>query len=233
MMDPAVLASHLGSIVVAIGSLGTAAFGLVDATKIGPKGGISNVGFARIKGAVRQFLPNASGASSSAGSGAGNLLGVLHGNWINGTALADQKAIAKSLIKLQLSAATAKDFAAATGVDGDALSRVAASMTSGTSLTSAQSNVLGRFDLTLTAILDRAYQHADQRYRNAAKVLAMIFAILLAFLGGLAVFPDYFRSEEVWIVLLCGVLATPLAPISKDLASALQAGVKVAQAIKG
>jgi hypothetical protein len=36
----------------------------------------------------------------------------------------------------------------------------------------------------------------------------------------------------VWQAALCGLVAVPLAPITKDVASALQAGVKVAQAIR-
>jgi hypothetical protein len=34
------------------------------------------------------------------------------------------------------------------------------------------------------------------------------------------------------LALLAGLLAAPLAPVSKDMASALQAGVKVAQAFR-
>jgi hypothetical protein len=228
--------TELGSVVVAIGALGTAAFGLVDAAKIGRSGGISNTGFGYIRDAVRQLLPGASrNASSAEGTARGNLLDVLHGNWINGRPLADQKTIAKSLIKLQLTSATAGDFAAATGVDGGALSGVAQSMTSGEGLTSAQANVLGRFDLALTALLDGGYQRADQRYRNASKFLAMIFAVLLALLGGWSLSPPdafFLGSADMWRVVLAGLLATPLAPMTKDLASALQAGVKAAQAVK-
>jgi len=227
-MAPTDLANHLGSIVLSVGALGTAAFGLVDIAKFLPNGGISNAGFAFIEAAVRQLLPDAAAASMT--------LDNLHGNWINGRPLEDQKAIAKSLLKLQLSPATANGFAAATQVDAAVLAGVAGNMTTGASLTPEQINVLGRFDLTLTAMLDAGYQHADQRYRNASKFLAMILAVLLALFGGWAISSDtagFFGSAEMWQVIVCGLLATPLAPISKDLASALQAGVKVAQAVKG
>jgi len=229
--------TDLPSIVMAVGGLGTAAFGLVDATKIGPNGGISNAGFAFIQDTVREFLPGASRSKSLQGSRtAQDLLDVLHGNWINGRTLADQKAIAKSLLKLRLAPGTAPDFAKATGVDSTALSSVATSMTTGASLTPEQTNVLGRFDLALTALLDRGYQHADQRYRNAAKVLGMMFALVLALLGGWAISEapaSYFGSADMWIAVLGGFLATPLAPISKDVASALTAGVRAVQAMKG
>jgi hypothetical protein len=226
--------AELGTIVTAIGGLGTAAFGLVDATKLGPSGGVSNAGFGFIADAVRKLIPGAIRTKSSVSTDADDLLDVLHGNWINGKSLADQKAIAKSLLKLRLTPQTAGQFAAATAVDAHLLASVAASMTSGTSLTNEQANTLGRFDLALTALLDRGYQHADQRYRNAAKFLGMILAVILALLGGWAISDSqsYFGSADMWKAVLGGLLATPLAPVSKDLASALSAGVKVAQSIK-
>ena len=95
-----------------------------------------------------------------------------------------------------------------------------------------RSRVTPRFDLALTALLDRGYQHADQRYRNAAKGLGMIFAVLLAVLGGLAISQN-FDTADLLKAILAGLLATPLAPISKDVASALAAGVKAVQAMKG
>jgi hypothetical protein len=233
---PVDLANNLGSVVAAIGGLGTASFALVDVSKIGRNGGVSNSGFSFIEGAVRQLFPNASRKSVSFDQRAGHrLLNVLHGNWINGAPLGEQKAIAKSLVKLALSAQTAENFAAATGVDSKTLSGAAASMTTGASLTPEQTNVLGRFDLALTAILDEGYQRADQRYRNSAKVWASIVAMALAILGGWTIADTaagYFWSPDMWKAGLCGLLATPLAPISKDLTSALAAGVKVAQSLR-
>jgi hypothetical protein len=98
-----------------------------------------------------------------------------------------------------------------------------------------ETNVLGRFDLALSAILDDAYQHADQRYRNWAKLSATFVAILLALGGGstlIAAGKPYLCTPEMWRALLAGVLAAPLAPMTKDIASALQAGVKVAQSLR-
>jgi len=229
MSDPMNIGNMVGDLVLAVGALGTASFALVDATKIGRRGGISNSGFGFVEDCVRSLLPEQSA----------ELLYMLHGHWINGSALADQKAIAKSLLKLKLDIDTAAQFAEATNVDTATLTEVAASMRDGSPLTDKQSNTLGRFDLYLTARLDTAYQRADQKYRNSAKFLASVIAVLLALFGGWAVaanYPEggknYFGSAQMFIAIFCGLLATPLAPISKDLASALQAGVKVAQAIR-
>ena len=227
----------LGNLVAAIGGLGTASFALADATKIGRNGGISNTGFGSIERAIAQLYPQASRATSAPDSDERKLLDMLHSNWIYGVALADQKAIAKSLIKLRLSADTAPAFARATSVDPTVLVAAAAGMTRGAALTPEQTNVLGRFDLYLTALLDDGYHRADQRYRNWSRVLASVIAIVLAVAGGWIVFADasgtgYFGTDNFWLAVLCGVLAIPLAPISKDLTSALAAGVKVAQTLK-
>ncbi|HYM34221.1 MAG TPA: hypothetical protein VET48_02435 [Steroidobacteraceae bacterium] len=233
---------EISSVVGAIGALGLASFALVDATKVGRKGGVSNSGFIFIERAVQQLLPDEQLSEESESDKPRTLLDIVHGNWIAGQALADQKAIAKSLIKLRLSEKNAKKFAAATEVDEVVLGQVAAKMKKGDDLTSSEANALGRFDLALTALLDEGYQRADQRYRNATRVIASIISIVLAVFGGWAVTTgdgatamsasQYFFRQPMWMAFFCGLLATPLAPISKDLASALQAGVKVAQSLK-
>jgi len=226
----------ISSMMAAIGGLGTASFSLVDATKVGPAGGISNAGFNLIERAVAQLFPSASRTSSPASSDERKLLDKLHGNWINGVALADQKSIAKTLIKNRLAPDTARTFAAATSVDPNVLADAAACLAKGAPLAPGHNDVLGRFDVSLSAVLDEGYQRADQRYRNWSRVLAMIFAIVLAVVGGLAVYADgsvadYFRNGKIWVAVICGVIATPLAPVSKDLTSALAAYVKFAQAL--
>jgi hypothetical protein len=227
----------ISEVVAAIGALGLASFALVDTSKVGRKGGVSNSGFVFIERAVKRFLPGEKRSPPNS-SGDRSVLDILHANWIAGMALGDQKAVAKSLIKLRLTEDTAGQFAKAGGVDAAVLKSVAAKMTSGVELAPAELNVLGRFDLALTAFLDEGYQRADQKYRNVARTSAMVVSVVLAVLGGWAVADNataYFLGKgtlNVWTAALCGLLATPLAPIAKDLASALQAGVKVAQSLK-
>ncbi len=215
--------------VLAIGSLGTASFGLVDASKaLG--GGISRCGFAHVQRVHDHLYPAAVVAAD-----AGNPLGLramratLYANWVNGLALADQRAIAKTLVKLRLDPANAAELAAKTGVDPGVLTRIAASYASGASLSAAEQDVAGRFDLLLTTLLDEGYQRADQAYRNGAKIASVAVAILLA-LGGKWALGD---PAIGWgTALLAGILAAPLAPVSKDLASALQASVKTLQLLR-
>ncbi len=221
---------QLTQLIEATGALGLASFALVDATKTLPNGGASELGFSHIAAAVERFLPTDSLNPSDADM-ATAILPTLHANWINGKPLTDQRAIAKSLIKLRLAPDTSARFAEATHVLPDLLAKVAAHMTDGSAIEPELMNAAGRFDLGLTSIIDAAYQRADQRYRNISRLLAGLISVALALIGGLMIVGvDDVRAFVTSI--FCGVLAVPLAPIAKDLTSALSAGVKVAQAAK-
>jgi hypothetical protein len=58
----------------------------------------------------------------------------------------------------------------------------------------------------------------------------MVVAVALAAGGTLAV--QGWSWTNLFLGILAGLIATPIAPVSKDLTSALAAGVKAAQAIK-
>lgn len=222
----------LPKIVLAIGALGTAAYGLVDVSK-GFGGGISNRGFGDITKVISKFIPALSSQDKSdTALSLSSVLTTLRANWLNGMALADQKAVAKALIKLNLTPERAGAMAAAAGVDGDVLKRVATKLSTGESLTQPETDVYGRFDLLLSAMLDQGYQRGDQRYRNSAKLLAVPVAVGLALLGGWAISQNGFTPADAWRACIGGLLATPLAPVAKDVASAIQAGTKLAQSWK-
>jgi hypothetical protein len=237
--------SQLTAIIAAVGALGTAAFGLVDALKALPGGGISLAGFKFIRQAVLKFLPDDS-SSDKTGLSFDSLLLSLQSQWINGTATSDQVSIAKSLIKLRLTRDTAAAMANAAGVDRELLREVARKINSGESPTSAQSgepltsaesdksltlaesDVYGRFDLVLTTLLDQAYQRADQRYRNVAKVAAIPVSVALALVAA-KVAPNEISYPRA---VLVGLIATPIATIAKDLSTAITNGVQAIQSWK-
>jgi len=221
---------QLTKLVLAIGSLGTAAYGVVDVTK-GFGGGISNRGLGDINKVVSKFIP----AQPTDGTGTSILalkpaLDTLRANWLNGVALADQKAIAKALIKLNLTPQTAPAMATAAGVEQNLLASVADKISTGETLTAQETDVYGRFDLLLATALDQGYQRADQRYRNSAKLLAVPIAVILALVGAWALGGNALTMSQIWKAVAGGLIATPLAPVAKDLSSAIQAGAKVAQA---
>lgn len=200
----------LPRVITAIGGLGTAAFGIVDATKVFA-GGVNHIGFGAIRTVVLRLTQGAPLEEMT--------IRTLQANWMNGTHLPHQKAIAKSLIKLNLSSANAAALAGVTGTDPAKLTQIATSMAAGAALNSAQSDVLARFDLIVTAMLDDAYQRSDQVYRNWTRALAAAVAIALAVGGGTVL-----QIHPV-VSVLAGLLATPLAPIAKDLSTTLATAV--------
>lgn len=206
--------------------LGTAAYALVDGSKAF-NGGVSNYGLGHIRRVVSRFYPKDRAAVGPLPLE--EVLATLKANWLNGTALADQKAIAKSLIKLRMNEASAPDLAEATGLDKEVLKTIAKKIVSGGTFTQQENDVYGRFDLMLTAILDEGYQRADQAYRNGAKAWSIGVSVVFSLIGKLSVDNPSFSWP---IAIMVGLAATPIAPIAKDLTSALQAGVKAAQAFK-
>ena len=224
---------QLGQVITAIGGLGTAAFGLVDAAK-SAFSGINRVGLKHIHEVVSELAPEGANAGGPVNAlPLANILDSLEANWVNGNDLASQKAIAKSLIKLHLSSANASTVAVKASVDPAVLTAVASNLETGTPLSQAESDTYSRFDLIVTALLDEAYQVSDQVYRNFTKTLAALLAVALAVAAGWSLEGANFRSpKEIALAVLVGLLATPLAPIAKDLSSALATAVNTMQLVK-
>ena len=213
----------------AAGALGTAAFGLVDATKV-IKGGLSNPGFGFIRDAVLSLIGPV--AASRTVFGPAEIVETLRANWLNGVAKADQKAAAKALIRLMLTPATAEAMAGATGVNAEHLRVASEHIREDADITPQDIKVLGAFDVVVSATLDLGYERGDQYYRNAAKVAAALFALVLAAVGGYFVYGAKPASSWLPLALLIGVVATPLAPIAKDLSTSLSAAVKAVGSFK-
>ncbi len=211
--------------ITAVGALGTAATGLVDTTKVFG-GGVSTVGYATIKqqlapfNALLEMIPE------------GAAYETLYGLWINGAPIEDQKAKAKALIKLGFVTDTVPAAATATGLPADALKPLATNIVSGADLGPAQVNIYGRLDAILSAVVDAAYEKADQRYRNAAKALAAAIAIALALIGGYFATPKGVHVDWAFYAIM-GAIATPLAPVAKDITTAINTAVQSSGQVRG
>jgi hypothetical protein len=230
--DASALIGNLGQIIGAIAGLGTAAAGLVDATKAHASGGISQCGFDAVEQAVTGLVFDPPGAQLY---GRRQILATLKANWINGVATATQKATAKSLIHLGLNETNAQPLATATGLDADQLTAVARNIARGDPLSQAQITLLGRFDTIVSAILDAGYERGDQRYRNVAKIASGGVSVVLALFGGWALDHwalHYFASGDLALALVAGLIATPLAPVAKNLSSTVAAAVSAVGAVK-
>src|SRR5260370_3690579 len=232
----------LSQYIAAVGGLGTDAYGLVDASK-GVMGGVSNAGFRFVREAVAPLLGAADGSAGKQAPtriGPQDILRTLRANWLNGVAKADQKAIAKSLIRLTITPESAPRLAAGTGVDPKELTAVADRIRAGTPLLPQDVNVLGRFDAIVSAVLDEGDERGDQRYRNTSKLAAALVAITLAVVAGGIIdnvsnsvqAMTYLASRDCLVAILVGAIATPLAPVAKDLSSSLAAAVKALSSTK-
>jgi hypothetical protein len=236
MTDVTTALADTTAAIAAAGGLGTAAFGLVDATKAFG-GGVSNCGFSHVRKALAPFSAALTGASS-------DWMVTIRANWINGVAKEDQKAAAKALIRLGLSDGNAQSMAAAGHVDPDRLEAIIKAVQSGGTLTTQDADLLGRFNGAIDAAMDAGFEAADQQYRNSCRVLAGVFAIGLALWAGALIDPGgamglkagapagYLFSSTFWSAVLVGIVAVPLAPIAKDLASSLQTAANAVKSVR-
>lgn len=208
--------------IAAVGGLGLAAMALVDALKAVPGGGVSRIGFGHIRKVLRLFdkvLARAAGAQWEA---------VVMAHWINGRDRDDQVGAIRSLLRLGLNSDTAEQLAAVGNVDPAALSKAAGKLTSGAPLGEAEINLIGRVEAAVEARLDAAFDLAEQAYRNTARALAGLVAVILA-VAAARLLTTPAEPIDVRVAALVGLLAVPIAPIAKDLVSALRAS---AQAVK-
>jgi hypothetical protein len=215
----------VGSAIVAVGALGTAAFGLVDALKAF---GLSNVGWGPVKASLQPFQPALNDVNS-------NWMATIKANWINGLAKDDQKMAAKSLIRLGLSPQNAAVLAPVGRVDPARLTQIITAVDGGQDLQPADVAVLARFDAAIDAALDAGFERGDQRYRSVARVCAGVIAVALS-IAAVLLFPNLASGElphRMATALLIGLVAVPIAPIAKDLASALNTAASALKAAKG
>ncbi len=214
---------NLAEVVAAVGALGSASVGLVDATKFA-RGGISNAGWSRFKAGL---VPYSLAFEQSIGPGWED---YFRAAWLNGAPKGDQLNSARNYIRLGLTESTANTLAKVCVVSAPALAAVARKIGAGKALNTSEFELVGRMDASIEARLGAAYERAEQIYRNSARVLAGAVAVGLALLAWrilLGQKPEYFGLS-----LLAGIVAVPVAPVVKDLISSLSAAAQAAKALK-
>ena len=145
----------------------------------------------------------------------------------------------KALVHLGLSKANAAQLAVASNgrVDQPAFITAVANLNgAAAALTPADVNVIGRFDAILSADLDAGYERADHAFRTSARGAACAFAVVLSTIAAALI--DYQSTNNVnpgdlLLAVLVGLVATPLAPVAKDLASSLNTAASAFKAAKG
>lgn len=226
---------QFGALLTALTALSTAAFGLLDSTKAFG-GGVSNLGKGHLQRALTPFAP---ALTQAVGPGWWD---VVLANWLNGMPKPDQKARVAALLKLGLTRETAPVLAQGGRVDEKALTALAGKLANGAQLIDADLNVLGRLNATMEALLDHAFERAEQQYRNVSRFLAGVIAVALSLgawvgwdmlVGNAARAPaDKLVRPEFLTALAVGIVAVPLAPVAKDVTSALSAAMRALKTAK-
>ncbi|HLF29438.1 MAG TPA: hypothetical protein VI566_00255 [Xanthomonadales bacterium] len=210
---------NLGTLVVAVGALGTASFGIVEAFKWA---WIGILGFGQIE---KQLGAPVLGALRLA-YGPGYLM-FLKAQYRAGRGGSELRKTIRQGARVGLTPSTAKSLADYLGVvDPDRLAHVAELVQSGQELTDEQRGLLGRYELALDARIDAALALANERYVGCVRIHASVISI------GIALWVGFVQGVDLKMALLIGVAAVPVAPIVKDLTSAIQAASNAMKAGK-
>jgi hypothetical protein len=206
---------HLGAAVLAAGALGTAAFGIVEGLKRWAL--VGEAGFAAIETILAPLLGalrNAYGADA---------VGLLRAQYRG-----DSQELARVIrqgTRLGLTEQNAEQLADAMGVVGaKELKAAAAAVQSGAELTSEQRNVVARFELAVDTRIQAALTLALDRYRGTVRIVASFIAVVIALVVGDQL--DVPRLEA----FVVGIAAVPLAPMAKDVATAVKAAAEALRA---
>ena len=225
----------LGAAIAAVGAIGTAAFGMVDASKT-VFTFINRIGLGHLTRVVTGLTPDEEGKGGRDPVNTlrrRDILAAVEANWINGTDLDKQKCHTKELVLLHFTAENALPLARHVNVDPQVLQSIATKNAAGDTLSPTETVVQSDFNSIVTNLIDEAYERSDESFRNATRTLAAIIAILLAFGVGWALYPsNFWCGSNPWLALIAGLLATPLAPVAKDLSTTIAAFANALQAPK-
>ncbi len=200
---------NLGTTVLAVGALGVAAFGIVE----GFKGfGLGLLGFKKI----REILgPDILAALEKAYGK--DYLSVLEVQYRTGRSSGELTRSIRQGARIGLTPKSAEALAKAVGVvDPDKLTAVAQAIEDGKELDDKQRGILGRFELALDARIDAATAMASYQYASLMRVWASAVAVAIALLVA------WILKVSWLLAIVVGIAAVPIAPIAKDLATALQ-----------
>lgn len=244
------LSQYLGTVTLAVGALGAASYGVVDGMKLVPW--IELAGFERLfsaggaaggrmwptktKAGLDPLFPALKAAYGT------DAMDLLKTQYRAGRAKGDLPRTLRQGVRIGFGMFSPKDIETAAtglGVAGDVASLAASALELARqqrppaageapkalpTVGDDQRAALARLETTIDARVDAALALAQMQYITQTKVLAMIVALVIAFGVGL-----YLEQHPVYCFLV-GIAAVPLAPVAKDLATALQEAVKIFRA---
>lgn len=251
---PNPLLEHLGTIVLAVGALGTAAFGVVDGLKLFAV--IDLAGFERLF----SRRPGRNGASPSR-RGRANLdplvpalalaygesvLEVLKAQYRSGRAKGDLPRTLRQGVRIGLGVMPPEQIAAcarALGLPEQTAIRVAnalvatrglrppalgevASVANRPAIDDEDRSAMARLETAIDARIEAALVLAETLYVTQTKIVASFVAV------GMAVGVGAMLGAPWHVSLMVGLVAVPLAPVAHDAATALQQAVKALKPLR-
>jgi hypothetical protein len=205
-------------IVMAAGALGTAAFGIVEGLK--RSAWIGEAGFPTILRILGRIV---------------DTLAVAYGPDVEALLRAQYRGEPRELARvirqgarIGLTPQNALPVAQAFGlVDPHTLAEAAEALNAGDDLRPELRNVLGRFELAVDARIDAALTLAQNEYAMAARLAASAISVGIALVVGWRMDPT---GAQLPVAAIVGFLAVPLAPVAKDLVSALKSASQALRA---
>jgi hypothetical protein len=206
---------HLSTAVLAAGALGTAAFGIVEALKVFPW--LGEAGFVVV---LRYLAPVQNALEVAYG---GDAMRLLKAQYRGDTALLTR--VIRQGVRIGLTPDNAEAIAAALRVvDGQQLKAAAEEVWQGGELSNESRNVLGRFELAVDARIDASLTLAQDHYVRSVRISATVVALVIALVVARLL------SVPLRYGLIVGLAAVPLAPIAKDVVTAIKSAAEALRA---
>lgn len=241
------LSEYLGSVVLAVGGLGAASYGVVDGLKLIPW--VDLAGFERLFGSrttaggrgwpilqragLEPLLPALQAAYGA------DAVELLKAQYRNGRLKGDLPRTLRQGVRIGfgvLAQQAIVETAHALGIVGDAGEQAAAALVaarnqrppavgepasvSATLVSGEERSALARLETAIDARIDAALVLAEVQYVTQTKVIATVVALAIAYGVG------YLLEAQPVVSFMVGMAAVPLAPVAKDLATALQEAVR-------
>lgn len=246
-IDSMQLSEYLGTVALAVGGLGLASYGVVDGLKL--FSWIDLAGFERLFGSGRKkngrkwpllhhsgldpLLPALEAAYGT------DSLELMKAQYRNGRSKGDLQRTLRQGIRIGfgvMSLQEITEIALAIGMDEQTANQAAVALIIARDqrppatgelqfkevdpVTLGQRSALARFETSIDARIDAALVLAEVQYVTQTKVIASLVALIIAFSVG------HFLKADYLVSFIIGISAVPLAPVAKDLATALQEAVR-------
>lgn len=215
----------LSLLITATAALGGAAFGIVEGLKWTRLG---NAGFGQIEAHLGPLLASLSYAYGE------DYLKLLRGKYKGNQQ--DLRRTLRQGIRIGLNGKNASPLAEYVGIPSDPgqLEAVAEELDSGNELSEPEGRILARFEAAVDARIDAALTMAQASYAGEMRLCATGVAVFISLATGAVLLVGGGEDMEWWrtlgTALLVGLAAVPIAPVAKDLVTAIQAA---SSAIRG